>query len=140
MPGLAPIGSATRLRVICSRIWATGTTSNWNPSYASGWTTLSLIDYRTVEYHADRLAEAPTTLGEPYSKHLQGAVRELCFHLAHAAWRITYWLAPGRRIVLLTVFRKTRDHQAREVERAVAAQWTCEQRHQPATHIYDREG
>jgi hypothetical protein len=29
--------------------------------------TLSVTDYRTVEYHADRLAEAPTTLGEPYS-------------------------------------------------------------------------
>ena len=38
---------------------------------------LSLADYRTVEYHGDRLAEAPTTLGEPYSRHLQGAVREL---------------------------------------------------------------
>ena len=41
----------------------------------------------------------------------KGAVRELRFHLARAAWRVTYWLAPGRRIVLLTVFRKTRDHQ-----------------------------
>ena len=27
--------------------------------------TLSLADYRTVEYHADRLAVAPTSLGEP---------------------------------------------------------------------------
>jgi hypothetical protein len=35
--------------------------------------TLSVSDYRTVEYHADRLAEAPTLLGEPYSKHLMGA-------------------------------------------------------------------
>ena len=43
--------------------------------------TLPLADYRTVEYHADRLAEAPTTLGEPYSRHLRGAVRELRFHL-----------------------------------------------------------
>jgi Phage derived protein Gp49-like (DUF891) len=42
--------------------------------------TLPLPAYRTVEYHADRLAASPTTLGEPYSKHLQGAVRELRFH------------------------------------------------------------
>jgi hypothetical protein len=27
--------------------------------------TLPLPEYRTVEYHADRLAEAPATLGEP---------------------------------------------------------------------------
>jgi phage-related protein len=102
--------------------------------------TLSLIDYRTVEYHADRLAEAPTTLGEPYSRHLRDAVRELRFHLGRAAWRISYWLAPGQRIVLLTVFRKTRNRETAQVERAVAAQRVCEDQHPPATHVYDREG
>ena len=102
--------------------------------------TLSLIDSRTVEYHADRLAEAPTTLGEPYSRRLRGAVRELRFHLGRTAWRISYWLAPGRRIVLLTVFRKTRNRETAQVERAVAAQRVCEDQHQPATHVYDREG
>jgi phage-related protein len=91
-----------------------------------------------VEYHADRLAEAPTTLGEPYSKHLQGAVRELRFHLVRSAWRVTYWLAPQQRIVLLTVFRKTRDRETSEIDRAVAAQRTCELHHRPATHTYDR--
>jgi len=102
--------------------------------------TLSLIDYRTVEYHADRLAEAPTTLGEPYSRHLRGAVRELRFHLGRTAWRISYWLAPDRRIVLLTVFRKTRNRETAQVDRAVAAQRVCEDQHQAATHVYDREG
>lgn len=101
--------------------------------------TLSLSEYRTVEYHADRLAAAPTTLGEPYSKHLRGAVRELRFHLGRSAWRLTYWLAPQRRIVLLTVFRKTRDRETSEVERAIAAQRVCETKHEPATHFYDRE-
>jgi len=70
---------------------------------------LPVTDYRTVEYHADRLAEAPTTLGGSYSRHLSGAVRELRFHLGRTAWRISYWWAPQRRIVLLTVFRKTRN-------------------------------
>jgi hypothetical protein len=102
--------------------------------------TLSLNDYRTVEYHADRLAEAPTTLGEPYSKHLSGAVRELRFHLGRSAWRLAYWLAPGRRIVFLTVFRKSRRRETTEVNRAVAKQWICEDKHDPATHLYDREG
>jgi len=99
---------------------------------------LMLADYRTVEYHADRLAETPTTLGEPYSKHLQGAVRELRFHLGRSPWRITYWLAAEQRIVLLTIFRKTRDRETSEVNRAVTAQRTCELRHQPATHTDDR--
>lgn len=102
--------------------------------------TLPLADYRTVEYHADRLAGAPTTLGEPYSRHLRGAVRELRFHLSRSAWRVSYWLAPHRRIVLLTVFRKTRGREAAEVDRAVAAQRICEERHGVAAHVYDREG
>jgi phage-related protein len=99
---------------------------------------LSLADYRAVEFHADRLADAPTTLGEPYSKHLHGPVRELRFHLGRSAWRVTYWLAPQQRIVLLTVFRKTRDRETSEVNRAIAAQRTCELRHPAATHTYDR--
>jgi len=102
--------------------------------------TLPLPAYRTVEYHADRLAATPTTLGEPYSKHLRGAVRELRFHLGRTAWRITYWLAPHRRVVLLTVFRKTRGRETSEVERAIAAQKVCEAEHWQATHLYDREG
>ena len=101
---------------------------------------LPLTDYRTVEYHADRLAEAPTTLGEPYSRHLSGGVRELRFHLGRTAWRISYWLAPHRRIVLLTVFRKTRNRETAQVDRAIMAQQVCEDQHHAATHIYDREG
>ncbi|MFK0043304.1 type II toxin-antitoxin system RelE/ParE family toxin [Streptomyces sp. NPDC090741] len=61
---------------------------------------LPVRHYRVVERHADRLADAPTTLGEPYSRHLDGAVHELRFTLDTNAVRITYWLAPGRRIVL----------------------------------------
>jgi hypothetical protein len=46
--------------------------------------------------------------------------------------RITYWLAPGRRIVLLTVFRKTRSAEVAEVARALQAQKICEAEHGPA--------
>jgi phage-related protein len=66
-------------------------------------------------------------------------VRELRFHLGRTAWRISYWLAPQQRIVLLTVFRKTRSRETAEVDRAVAAQRVCEDQHQAATHTYDRE-
>lgn len=62
---------------------------------------------RRVEDKTDRLLDEPTTLGEPYSRHLGGKLRELRFELDGEAVRIPYWLAPGPRIVLLTVFRKT---------------------------------
>jgi hypothetical protein len=35
-------------------------------------------------------------------RHLGGKLRELRFHLGPTQQRITYWLAPGKRIVLLT--------------------------------------
>lgn len=39
--------------------------------------------------------------------------------------RITYWIAPGRRIVLLTVFAKTHMREEREVDRARRALARC---------------
>lgn len=39
--------------------------------------------------------------------------------------RITYWIASGRRIVLLTVFHKTRTRDDREIERARRAMRCC---------------
>ncbi len=38
---------------------------------------------------------------------------------------MTYWLASGRRIVLLTVFVKTRMRETREIERAQRALQRC---------------
>ena len=44
------------------------------------------------------------------------------------------------RIVLLTVFRKTRQHEQRQIDRAVRAQKTCERDHHgPATETYERQ-
>jgi hypothetical protein len=37
---------------------------------------------------------------------VSGKVRELRFRLLRQQTRVTYWLAPGRRVVLLTIFRK----------------------------------
>jgi hypothetical protein len=51
------------------------------------------------------LAEHAEDLGEPYTRHLGGKVRGLRLHLLRQQTRVTYWLAPGRRVVLLTVFR-----------------------------------
>ncbi|MEU4343586.1 hypothetical protein AB0H00_20340 [Nocardia sp. NPDC023852] len=46
--------------------------------------------------------------------------------------RITYWLAPGRRVVLLTVFRKTRMRETLEVDRAKVLRKVCEVEHEHA--------
>ncbi|MHC5905258.1 type II toxin-antitoxin system RelE/ParE family toxin [Streptomyces sp. S6] len=99
---------------------------------------LSDQQYDKAERAADMLAAQPTTLGEPYSRHLGGKLRELRFTVDGNAVRITYWLAPEQRIVLLTVFRKTRQREDAEVERAQQAQKVCEAEHGRAEHRYDR--
>jgi hypothetical protein len=78
------------------------------------------------------------TLGEPYARHLGGKARELRFTMDGNAVRITYWLAPDRRIVLRTVFRKARQRESGEVERAQQVQKVCEAEHGPAEHGFDR--
>lgn len=52
----------------------------------------------------------------------------------------TYWLVPGRRVVLLTVFRKTKMREQAEVDRAHAAQQWCEAEHEAAAEhdLYSR--
>jgi len=100
---------------------------------------LSDRDSGRADFIVGLLAEQAETLSEPYTRHLGGKVRELRFHLLAQQPRITYWLAPGRRVILLTVFRKTRNAEAAEVARALQAQKTCEVDHGPAHDTFDRE-
>lgn len=79
----------------------------------------------TAAFYIDLLAERGVLLGEPYTRQLDGKLRELRFHLDRQAVRITYWVAPGRRIILLTVFYKQRMREAAEVERARRALRRC---------------
>lgn len=100
---------------------------------------LSDRDFGRTDFLVGLLAEKAETLGEPYTRHLGGEVRELRFHLLAHQPRITYWLAPGRRIILLTVFRKTRSSEPAEIARALRAQRTCQAEHGPAHDTFDRE-
>jgi hypothetical protein len=103
---------------------------------------LTLTEYSKVEAMADILADNAETLGEPYSRHLFGKTRELRLHLGRGAIRISYWLAPGARVVLLTVFRKTRQVERAEVERAIAAQRECgagHESHASPVDVYERK-
>ncbi|MDP8928573.1 MAG: type II toxin-antitoxin system RelE/ParE family toxin [Actinomycetota bacterium] len=70
-----------------------------------------------VERHIDRLEEENVHLGFPYTSQLEGRLRELRFDLPDGAWRITYVIA-GRKILLLTVFRKQRRRESAQIERA----------------------
>ncbi|MET8158393.1 type II toxin-antitoxin system RelE/ParE family toxin [Sphaerisporangium sp. NPDC005289] len=81
--------------------------------------------FARVAFYVDLLAAVGPLLGEPYTKQLDGKLRELRFHLDEFAVRITYWIAPRRRIVLLTLFHKTRSRDHREVERARRAMRRC---------------
>ena len=57
--------------------------------------------HATAAFYVDLLVEHGPLLGEPYTRQLGGKLRELRFHLGGQAVRVTYWVASGRRIVLL---------------------------------------
>ncbi|MDQ2789901.1 MAG: addiction module toxin RelE [Pseudonocardiales bacterium] len=97
---------------------------------------LSTTQFATAAFYVDLLAEHGPLLSEPYTRQLDGKLRELRFHLGGQAARVTYWLASGRRIVLLTVFVKTRMRETREIERAQRAFRQCI----AAAHTADDDG
>jgi hypothetical protein len=109
------------------------------PEIRSWLASLSDRDFGRVDFLVGLLAEHAENLGEPYTRHLGGKVRELRFHLLREQTRVTYWLAPQRRVILLTVFRKTRSAQIAEVARAAQAQKICESMHGLAHEVFDRE-
>ncbi|GAA3376825.1 hypothetical protein GCM10020367_50050 [Streptomyces sannanensis] len=98
--------------------------------------TLTPDDYRAVERFADRLASDGPLLPFPLASHLGDGLRELRI----GSVRVTYWLAPGRRAVLLTVFRKTKMREAEQVQKAQRARKLCEAEHPPAGEhdVYSR--
>lgn len=87
--------------------------------------TLDQDDKETAAFYVDLLAERGVLLDEPHTRQLTGKLRELRFHLARQSVRITYWIAPGRRIILLTVFRKRRMREKAEIRRASRAMRRC---------------
>ncbi|MEU8039076.1 type II toxin-antitoxin system RelE/ParE family toxin [Streptosporangium sp. NPDC049078] len=97
--------------------------------------TLDQEGQETAAFYVDLLAERGVLLDEPYTRQLRGKLRELRFHLDREAVRITYWIAPGRRIIMLTVFRKQRMRESAEIERA----WRAMQRCIAEAHTADEE-
>jgi hypothetical protein len=101
---------------------------------------LSDSDFKRVDEVCGMLAEKGSELGGPWSDHLEGPVWELRIRLRDVAARITYWCTADGRIVLLAVFRKTKQHDQRQIDRAVRAQKSCERDHRaPAAEVYERQ-
>ena len=86
---------------------------------------LSASDFAIVLAHVERLAERGNALRMPASRSLGDRLFELRFDIVRVAWRITYFFGDRRRIVLVTVFRKQRQNERHEVQRARAAMERC---------------
>lgn len=95
------------------------------PEVRDWYLALGEADQARVQFNVDRLAESGPLLDEPFTKQLDGKLRELRFYLGGRPVRITYWIAPGRRIILLTVFVKTQRQERREIDRARRAFERC---------------
>ncbi len=100
---------------------------NSKPRCAPGSKGLPTDLFARVAFSVDLLAEQGPLLGEPYTKQIGGKLRELRFWLDRDAMRISYWIATDRRIILLTVFRKTGMRETREIERARKVYRRCVQ-------------
>lgn len=57
---------------------------------------------------------------------MSGRLRELRFYCGGQRVRISYWIAPRRRIIMLTVFTKTRMRETAEIERAKQTMARCQ--------------
>jgi hypothetical protein len=90
-------------------------------------TRLSDEEFGRAEFYIDLLAERGPLLDHPYTSQLRGKLRELRFYLGARgdAVRISYYIASGRRIVLLTVFTKQRRRERAEIDRAERAMRRC---------------
>ena len=99
----------------------------FEPEVATWISGLSDEEFGRVEFYIDLLAEKGVHLDEPYTRQLRGKLRELRFYLGAVgrSVRITYYIASGRRIILLTVFNKTRRQERSEIARAERAMKRC---------------
>lgn len=86
---------------------------------------LPAVDFAAVLVHIERLGVQGSLLRMPASRSLGDGAFELRFNLRRMAWRITYYFAADHRIVLLTVFRKQRQNERHEVQRARRAITKC---------------
>ena len=75
---------------IPSNAWAACNEVEIEPEVRAWLESLSDRDLGRVDFPVGLLAEQAETLGEPYTRHLGGKVRELRFSLLRQQTRVTY--------------------------------------------------
>jgi hypothetical protein len=90
----------------------------WLESLAAG-------QFAIVASRIEHLAEHGASTRMPRSRSLGDGLFELRFDLDQKAQRITFFFPGGRRIVLLTTFRKQRQNERTEVARARLTMARC---------------
>lgn len=77
----------------------------------------------------DKLRETGNMLRMPHSRSLGDGLFELRFSISQGtvAQRITYTFQLEKRIITLTAFRKTKNNERREVDRARSAKADLEE-------------
>ena len=108
--------------IICDMPWGAIETE---PEVYEWLTALTLPEFARATFYIDLLEAEGVHLDEPYSRQLRGKLRELRFYLGRQQVRTSYYIATGRRIILLTVFAKQSRRETREIERAETAMETC---------------
>ncbi|WP_132370376.1 type II toxin-antitoxin system RelE/ParE family toxin [Nocardia alba] len=92
-------------------------------------------DRARADFRAGLLAEKGPELTMPHCRYLRDSVGELRFEISrNRNVRITYWFPGDNKIILLTVFTKSAQHEATEVNRAVQAKKVCENEHDRTYH------
>ncbi len=77
----------------------------------------------------DRLVALSSSARMPFSRTLGDGLFELRFTLGPTARRITYRFTKDGRIILLTTFRKQRNNERNEIDRARKAAADCAKRY-----------
>lgn len=95
------------------------------PEFDKWYAGLTDAQSANVDFYVELLEDQGVHLDEPYSRQLSGKLRELRFHIGRDQVRVSYYIASSRRIILLTVFTKTKYRERQEIERAVRAMARC---------------
>lgn len=87
------------------------------------------VEWERVVVVIDRLATLGPSARMPLSRSLGDGLFELRFALGSTSRRITYRFTRDDRIILLTTFRKQRNNERTEVDRARRAAADCAERY-----------
>jgi putative component of toxin-antitoxin plasmid stabilization module len=90
--------------------------------------TLDAADWGRTVVVIDRLGDLGSSARMPLSRSVGDGLFELRFALGPTARRITYRFTRDGRIVLLTTFRKQRNHERAEIDRARVVAAECAKR------------